>query len=71
MPVNHINPSDGSYECSVEDDEGNVFDLDCEGTTFESCLVNEVCWYGDCDTQTQQVFKRVYKHTYNNFFFFF
>jgi hypothetical protein len=57
MPVNHIAP-DGSYECTVEDDEGNEVDLDCEGTAFESCLVNLVCWYGDCDAETQQVSKR-------------
>jgi hypothetical protein len=63
--VNHIAP-DGSYECTVEDDEGNEVDLDCEGTAFESCLVNLVCWYGDCDAETQQVSKR-----YSVFLFFF
>jgi len=31
-----------------------VYDLDCEGTYFESCLVKEVCWYGACDSATQQ-----------------
>mmetsp|Transcript_26355 Transcript_26355/g.70381 ORF Transcript_26355/g.70381 Transcript_26355/m.70381 type:complete len:181 (-) Transcript_26355:1706-2248(-) len=52
LPVSHINATDGSYECEIIDN-GTVYDLDCEGTNFESCLVNEVCWYGDCDTTTQ------------------
>jgi hypothetical protein len=53
LPVNHWD-SDGNYACTAEDDEGNTVDLDCEGTAFESCLVNLVCWYGDCDAETQQ-----------------
>lgn len=57
-PVLHVAP-DGSYECNVTDPStGNVVDLDCEGTAFEACLVNAVCWYGACDAPTQQQLAR-------------
>jgi len=42
LPVSHW-ASDGSYACS-EEDGGVTYDLDCDGTYFETCLVNTVCW---------------------------
>ena len=54
LPVSHINAANGSYECEIVADDGTVYDLDCEGTNFESCLTREVCWYGDCSSDAQQ-----------------
>lgn len=52
LPVSHTNPN-GTYACSVEDN-GTVYDLDCPGTYYETCLAREVCWYGACSAETQE-----------------
>ena len=48
FPLNHIDPSNGSYVCS----EGS----DCDSVRFESCLVNLYCWFQNdkaCPSETQ------------------
>ena len=36
LPLNHINPNNGSYICDG---------MACDSVKFESCLVNKYCWY--------------------------
>ena len=36
LPLNHINPNNGSYICDG---------MACDSVKFESCLVNKYCWH--------------------------
>lgn len=45
IPLNHINPNNGSYICNG---------MACDAVKFESCLVQQYCWYkGICNTTNQ------------------
>ena len=57
-PVNHVDGATGAFVCQSVDN-GTVTDLDCEGTRYDSCLVDVYGGGGVAKQQTGAIRKAV------------